>query len=339
MSSALRSPWDSHDFARRLLPGTIKGALGSPKSSRSSGANIWEAQLAKVAQMRLVSIIDSVVRNRIHLWPGAVLIIWAFPPWYGSTPSWKAVPSITLAAFGLYQLNRVFDVVEDEINDPAAYAGISATRTKVRNTATGAILASLLLSLVLMNYLATATLSLVLLLGVLYSVPFWGREQGRPRRLKQIASLKNAIPSVVWPITTILYPAISRSDIRLLPFFLTITGLSCIVFTIEVAWDIRDVRGDRVSGISTLATAFGVRRALMVPLVVSGIQALVVVLLIYFGSLSAQWLLPAVLLLLLPAVAYLWRDSLATNRDRSHLLVLINVLALVPLYLVGRWEA
>src|SRR5215472_4858968 len=99
------------------------------------------------------SVIDFVIRNRILQYLGAILIVWAFPPWYGSTPSWNAVPSILLASFGIYQLNRVFDVVEDEINDPSAYVRTSANKTTVRAVAIGAIAASVCLSIVLMNYL------------------------------------------------------------------------------------------------------------------------------------------------------------------------------------------
>lgn len=284
-------------------------------------------------------IVDFVIRNRLHLAPAAALIVWALPPWYGSTPSWNAAPSILLAGGGIYQLNRVFDVVEDEINDPNAYARTSATKVVLRKVAISAILASLFLSVVLTNYLATATLSIMILVGVLYSVPFLKGEQGEHRRLKQIASLKNAVPSVVWPFTTILYPALSSSGVRLLQLLLAITVLSCCVFTIEVAWDVRDSLGDQVAGISTLATAFGVHRALLVPLVASCAQTLVIVLLVYFGNLAALWLLPALFLVLLPAVAYLWKDSLASRRDRSHLLVLINISALIPLGLAGRWGA
>jgi 4-hydroxybenzoate polyprenyltransferase len=283
------------------------------------------------------SVIDFAIRNRMHLGLGAALVIWAFPPWFGSTPSWKAFPSVLLAGFTIYQLNRVFDVVEDEVNDPNAYARTYARKTMIRNLAITAMLASLFLSIVDMNYLATAVLSIIILLGVLYSIPFLKREQGEPRRLKQIGILKNAIPSVVWPSATILYPAMASSTVRWLQLMLAITGIACWVFTIEVAWDVRDSRGDRIAGINTFVTAFGARRALIVPLGVSCTQSLVVVLLVYFGDLAKVWLLPALLLVLLPVVAYLWKDSLASNRDRSHLLVLINTLALIPLGLAGRW--
>jgi 4-hydroxybenzoate polyprenyltransferase len=241
-----------------------------------------------------------------------------------------------LAGFGLYELNRVFDIVEDEINDPSAYVRISATKVLVRTVAISAILASVFLSIVLMNYLATAVLSIMIGIGILYSVPFFKRGQGVRHRLKQVAGLKNAVPSVVWPFATILYPAMASSDVRLLQLWLAIIAVSCGIFTIEVAWDVRDSRGDQIAGISTLATAFGGRRALLVPLAASSVPALVIMLLVYFGDLAMPWLLPALFLVLLPTVAYLWKDSLASNRDRSHLLVLINILALIPLGLAGR---
>jgi 4-hydroxybenzoate polyprenyltransferase len=113
--------------------------------------------------------------------------------------------------------------------------------------------------------------------------------------------------------------------------------LSCCVFTVEVAWDVRDSRGDRIAGIRTLATAFGAKRALLVPLLASCGEALVLAVLVYAGSLDELWLLPVLLLVLLPTVAYLWKDSLADNRDRSHLLILMNMLALILLGLVASW--
>ena len=282
------------------------------------------------------SVIDFVIRNRFHLGPGAILIMWAMPPWYGSTPDWKAAPSVLLAGFGLYQLNRVFDLVEDQVNDPAAYARTAAVRNMLRGVAFSALLASLGLSIVLMNYVATALLAIVLLPGVLYSVPFLKIASGEPHRLKQVLGLKNAIPSVVWPVTTILYPANSSPGVHRLPLALAVIAVACSVFTIEVAWDVRDAPGDRVAGVRTLATEFGSGRALLAPFIVSCVQALVIALLVFFGEIATRWLFLATLLVLLPAVAYLWKRSLASSRDRSHLLVLMNISALIPLGLVGR---
>jgi len=283
------------------------------------------------------SVIDFVLRNRIHLLPAAALIAWATPPLYGSTPSWDALPSVLLAGFGIYELNRVFDVVEDKINDPDAYAHTRATRTLILKIAISATFASIVLSLLLTNLAATITLLIVILAGVLYSVPFLGEKRGRIR-LKQIPSLKNVVPSIVWPFTTIVYPAMFSHEVHLLQLLLAVIGVSCAVFTIEVAWDIRDSYGDQIAGIRTLATAFRSRRALLVPLFASCSNALVIVPLVYSGNLAKLWLLPALFLVLLPTIAYLWKDSLVTNRDRSHLLVLMNMLALILLGIVGHWE-
>jgi 4-hydroxybenzoate polyprenyltransferase len=283
------------------------------------------------------SVVDFVLRHRIHLLPAAALIVWAAPPLYGSIPSWRALPSVVLGIFGIYELNRVFDVVEDEINDPGGYAKTIATRTLIRGVAVGVMAASILLSMILTGYAATLALSLMLLAGVLYSVPFLGG--GRARiRLKQVTGVKNVVPSVVWPLLTIAYPAMSGTGAHLVRLFLAVAALALAVFTIEVAWDARDSRGDRIVGIRTLANTLGARRALLVPLLASCAAALFVVALVYLGRLPMLWLLPALFLILLPAIAYLWRDSFATDRDRSHALILINTLALILLGLAGRWE-
>jgi 4-hydroxybenzoate polyprenyltransferase len=289
-----------------------------------------------IKAIRSRRVIDFVIRNRIHLLPAAALIAWAAPPLYGSTPSWNAVPSILLAGFGIYQLNRVFDVVEDRINDPQAYVYTTAARRLILKVAAGAIASSVFLSILLTNYFATIVLSIMILGGILYSAPFLNGKQ-KEIRLKQIPSLKNVVPSLVWPITTIVYPAMSTPEVHWLQLLLLVTGVSCSVFTIEVAWDVRDSSGDQIAGIRTLATAFGSHRALLVPLLLSSGDAVIIVFLVYMGILTKLWLLPALLLVLLPTVAYLWKDSFASNRDRSHLLILMNILALILLGLAGRW--
>jgi 4-hydroxybenzoate polyprenyltransferase len=284
-------------------------------------------------------IVDFVTRTRVHMLPAAALIVWATPPWYGAAPSWNSVPSVLLACFGIYQLNRVCDVVEDEINDPVACARTAAAWTAVRDRGICSLLASLLLSVVLLNYLASAALAVMIVIGVLYSVPFLRGRHGAPQRLKQVAWLKNAVPSIVWAFTTIIYPAMSSPAARLPQLLLCFAAVACGIFTIEVAWDVRDSRGDTAAEVRTLVTAFGARRALLVPLAVASAAALLIVGLVCSGWLPVPWLLPAVFLVSLPVIACRWRESLASDRYWSHILVLINIMALIPLGLVGSWAA
>jgi 4-hydroxybenzoate polyprenyltransferase len=282
-------------------------------------------------------IVDFVTRSRVYVLPAAALIIWATPSWYGAAPSWNSVPSVLLACFGIYQINRVYDIVEDEINDPVAYANTAAAGTAVRYMGVCSLLASLFLSVVLLNYLASAALAVMMVLGVLYSVPFLRGRRGAPQRLKQVPWLKNAVPSIVWPFTTILYPAMSGPAARLPQLLLCFAEVACCIFTIEVACDVRDSLGDKAAGVRSLVTAFGARRALLVPLAVAGATALLIVGLVCTDWLPAPWLLPSVLLVSLPVIACRWRESLANDRRWSHILVLINIVALIPLGLVGSW--
>jgi 4-hydroxybenzoate polyprenyltransferase len=107
-----------------------------------------------------------------------------------------------------------------------------------------------------------------------------------------------------------------------------------------VAWDVRDRRGDRIAGINSFAATLGPTKALVIPLAASLTYALFVALLVTpFDRLPAIWLLPGMLPALLVGIALLWKDPLAAGRGLSHLLVLINILALVPLGIAGRWGA
>jgi 4-hydroxybenzoate polyprenyltransferase len=286
------------------------------------------------------NVTDFLIHNRVHLLPAAVLIMWAVPPWYGSAPAWAAAPAVLLAGGGIYQLNRVFDLVEDEINDPGAHAQAVAAKSIVLTSAIAAMITSIVLAAALMRPLAAITLSLATVLGVLYSVPFFRGSQQKLRRLKQVPIVKNVIPSAVWPGATILCQVMSGSGVHsFLSLGLALAWLSCGVFTIEVAWDVRDSHGDRIAGIETLATAFGVRRAVLVPLVASSALAVSIMLLIWHGDLGPAWLLPALLLVLLAVVTYLLKYALVLNRDVSHLLILLTISSLVSMGLVGRWVA
>jgi 4-hydroxybenzoate polyprenyltransferase len=280
---------------------------------------------------------DFVFRSRIHMLPAAALIFWAVPPWYGAVPAWNAAPSVLLACFGIYQLNRVYDAAEDSVNAPAAFARDEAARGAIRGTGVCALVLSVLLSAVLLNARATVVLLAMIGFGAAYSVPFLARADGKPVRLKQLAWLKNAVPSVVWPVVTVIYPAMAGPAIQLPLLMVVVGAVASSIFTIEVAWDVRDAPGDKAAGIGTLTTAFGATRALLVPLVVSGAGAIAIAVLVGAGVYPAVYLFPAALLVALPLTAFLWKEALTTDRDRSQMLVLLNIIALVPLGLIGRW--
>jgi 4-hydroxybenzoate polyprenyltransferase len=282
-------------------------------------------------------VIDFAFRNRLHLLPAATLIVWAAPPLYGSSPTWRTLPPILLVGFGVYQINRVFDLVEDEINDASAYRHTLRRRASILALATAAMSASVILSVILSNYAATVALVAIVVLGVLYSVPFL-RVGGRGRlRLKQILILKNVVPSLVWALTTIVYPALESGEAAPFDMVLAVVALGTAIFTIEVAWDVRDMRGDSVADVRTLANAYGAHRALLVPLVTSLVAAAAIVVIVAFGEVTLLWLMPAAFLVVFSTLAYMWTYALASDRRRSHVLVLINTLSLVPLGLAGYW--
>lgn len=279
--------------------------------------------------------VDFVVRNRLHLLPAAALLVWATPPWYNASPAIAAAAPVLLIGFGLYQLNRVSDGVEDSINDPRGYAHTKANRGLLRRIAVLAMSTGLALSLLTARPAASALLAAALFLGIAYSIPVIARRRGSGRRLKEFGLVKNILPSVVWPTVTILYPALYASDVWGLGLVLIASGIAIGVFTIEVAWDVRDAVGDRIANVKTLANSLGPGGALAIPLSVGAAYALLILFLVNLDTLPLTWLLPALALLLLSVIAHSCRRLLSEERGWSHLLVVGNIVALILLGGVG----
>ena len=98
------------------------------------------------------------------------------------------------------------------------------------------------------NRVATGILAAGIVLGVAYSRPTTVSD-GSAVRLKQVPLVKNLVPSTVWPILTIVYPVLlSGLDPSLPDLVAAVLATAAGVFVTEVAWDIRDIEGDRHAG-------------------------------------------------------------------------------------------
>lgn len=277
----------------------------------------------------------AVVRNRLHLVLAAFVIWWAWPPWFDVSPAPRTLLPVLLAGFGLYQLNRIADVVEDSVNDPVGYREAMTHRTTIKRLSISALGASILLSLVYAGIAPSVVLAAAVSVGVFYSFSPFGISQSAPR-LKEAGILKNVAPSLVWPIVAVIYPALMApaSAIPLVAMAAAVTMVA--VFTIEVAWDVRDAEGDRLAGVRTLANRVGAPAAMRVPLGFASMVAVGVVLLIAVSALDAAWLIPAGLLLGAGLVAYFASGLLEADRAWSHLLVGGNILAALVIGVSGR---
>ncbi len=266
----------------------------------------------------------------------AVLIMWATPAWYGASVPWRAVPTVTLLGFGLYQLNRISDEPEDSINNPEGAEHAMARAGLLHALALTSVLLAVGASFVTRPQWGGFLVGSLALAGWAYSRPVSGGRDRSSMRLKQHRWSKNSIPALVWTMATVIYPATVAASVSLPRVALVAIAVGVGVLTIEIAWDIRDAPGDLASGVATMANTVGARRALAAPFAIAALAATLVVSLVAARVLKAAWLWPAVVVPALPVVAYALRSRLASDRMWSQVLVVANLLALVTIGMLGR---
>jgi len=168
---------------------------------------------------------------------------------------------VFLNTFSIYTINKYTDINEDKINNPERYNFFIKNKRIITILALLSFLISFLISLFYDLFIIFLTL-LPLLLGILYSIKIIPSSKGGIRKsLKDIFLVKNFIISLTWA-TRILYitPVIG--------FNLQLIGLFFFVFILEsianIAFDVRDVEGDKLADVKTLPTRLGVPKTIKI---------------------------------------------------------------------------
>ena len=167
----------------------------------------------------------------------------------------------------VYLLNKVTDTVEDAINlrgGPISEAARQPTH-----------IVALLCLWAPLGYLIFAPeylplYAVVAVLGYYYSrpVPFFAKKV----RLKQILFIKNTVSACIWSLPPVGIQMIVLSRNITDPAILKIAVLLfCISYTFEALWDVRDMEGDKVAGVHTIANTFGVVTTQVFALVLLGV--------------------------------------------------------------------
>lgn len=154
-----------------------------------------------------------------------------------------------LLTFTIYNLNKLTDIKEDSINLPER-AGFINKNKKVITYATIASYVAALSLAFLQNSFAVLIILFPLCMGIVYSIKILSF------RLKDILGVKNAIIALAWAGTCSFLPiAVSfRAPIQILLVFYFLF-VRCVVNT--ATFDVRDIEGDRMSGVRTIPVVLG----------------------------------------------------------------------------------
>lgn len=160
----------------------------------------------------------------------------------------------SFAVYSIYSLNKLTDIKEDMINSPDRVKIIE----KRKNIFTTSVVISFFIAIVLgllRSFSCVMILFFPLFCGVLYSIRF----PGMPR-LKDITGVKNIIIALSWGVGSSMLPVIVMEEIPYMRTMLLLYFFSVKSFINSLLFDLRDIEGDRISGVRTIPVVIGRRK-------------------------------------------------------------------------------
>ena len=155
----------------------------------------------------------------------------------------------SLLTFAVYNLNKLTDLKEDSVNVPERAGFIEKNKHCVIWAAIVSYIAALSLSF-LQNPFAIFIILFPFCTGIVYSIKI------SSFRLKDITGIKNITIALSWTVIGTFLPlAISFRDFIVILLIFYFFFIKC--FLNAVLFDVRDIEGDRMSGVKTIPVVFG----------------------------------------------------------------------------------
>ena len=168
---------------------------------------------------------------------------------YGVKVNFNLLLASSLAIFAIYSLNKLTDIKEDSVNVPDRAGFIEKNKRFVTWATIVSYIAALSLSF-LQNPLSVFVILFPFCMGIVYSIKILGF------RLKDITGIKNIVVALPWAVIGTFLPlAISFREFVVILLIFYLFFIKCFINT--VLFDIRDIEGDRMSGVRTIPVVFG----------------------------------------------------------------------------------
>ena len=169
-----------------------------------------------------------------------------------------AAPLIAaLVTLGIYTANKLTDLDEDSINRPDQVDLVTEQRTQIVAAIVVSLLAAAALAVLRGGVTALAITLLPVVAGVFYNqavVP------GHDVRLKDVFAVNTILVAAAWALPVTLLPSLlsGPAAVGLLPAATLFMFLKTVV-SVEV-FNVRDVAGDRASGVATVPVVLGLQK-------------------------------------------------------------------------------
>jgi 4-hydroxybenzoate polyprenyltransferase len=249
-----------------------------PKTSKN-----YAYHLLKITYFQACKISRFMTSTSLFLSLNASLVVIFSFLVYGHSIAPEIVLAAFLVTFSIYSLNKATDKIEDAVNSPNI-----ASRSRLYNVTASVSAMIACLSIGALDGLKVfLVLSMPFVIGLVYSV----RVVKALPRLKEITGVKSLSVALSWAVTGALLPyALGTVEFQKVIFVFAFIFIQVLVK--EVIFDSLDMRGDKVSGVTTIPMVLGKRRTKFFLVVINTFSGLLVMfsilsgLIIQFVSLS-----------------------------------------------------
>jgi len=163
----------------------------------------------------------------------------------------KLLLAAFFVTFTVYNLNKLTDKEEDSVNLPERGDYVQGNERLLLLLSIFSYFIALLLGF-LVNFLTMPVLLFPFIVGIFYSM----RIHPKLPRLKDIVGVKSSIVATSWAVITTFIPAIcSQNASTIVPLIFYFFFIKLFVNTI--LFDVRDIDGDKKSGVKTIPVTIG----------------------------------------------------------------------------------
>jgi 4-hydroxybenzoate polyprenyltransferase len=201
--------------------------------------------------------LDFLVYSNIYLAFGATCFAYTAFLFFEATPDLYILLIVFLLTFSMYNINRLTDIKEDTINVPKRAHLIN----KYKKILIYLIPMLLFVSIIISFYKNVLDIIFIIfILSLLYSVKWIPKKiSKRYRRFKDILLVKNIVISITWSVATVLIVSKYLDLFNYVVLFFSIFVFLKLVIN-TIFFDMRDIKGDKKSGIKTIPMVFGINK-------------------------------------------------------------------------------
>lgn len=172
-----------------------------------------------------------------------------------ATEALLAPLAVALIAFTVYNANDLSDRDEDAINRPAMADFADRHAGAIAVVAGVAGLAAIVLATASAGPVGGALVLVPVVAGAIYSLPLV--PVGGHDRIKEVYVLNSAVVAAAWAITVAGLPAVVSGDVSPAAALVVCVYFFLRTFVSVEVFNVRDVAGDRASGVETLPVRLG----------------------------------------------------------------------------------